>query len=77
VVEEARLRALVKVAVLADGGSPGTLTQRALHQSEPYVQWVQDSLTLRRDCYAATGDPLRARAQRDLDEFMSAEPRPF
>jgi spermidine synthase len=77
VLEEARLRALVQVAVLADGGSPGALTQRALHQSEPYVPWVLDPLTVRRDCYAATRDPLGARAQRDLDEFTSAEPRPF
>ena len=41
---------------------------------EPYVPWTKSLLTLRRDCYRETGDPLRVRAARELQEFLDAEP---
>ena len=44
---------------------------------EPYPPWEATALTLRRDCYAATHDPRLRIAERDLSEFIAAEPPPF
>lgn len=44
---------------------------------EPHTPWEAPFLTLRRDCYAARGDARAATAQRELAEFLSAEPVPF
>ena len=41
---------------------------------EPHVPWTKSLLTLRRDCYRETNDPLRVRAARELQEFLDAEP---
>lgn len=48
-----------------------------MHAMEPYSPWNLDMLTLRRDCYAASGDPLLSRAERDLETFARLEPQPF
>jgi len=44
---------------------------------EPYPPWQGDALAERLHCYQAAGNPEAAQAQRDLDEFASAEPVPF
>ena len=45
---------------------------------EPHVQWTRNWLTLRRDCYLATGnDAMAAKASGDLKTFVSQEPSRF
>jgi spermidine synthase len=44
---------------------------------EPYPPWEVTALTLRRECYAATGDPKLQEAERDLATFNAAESQPF
>jgi hypothetical protein len=41
---------------------------------EPHVPWTLPFLTLRRDCYAATGDARVAVAARDLRTLIAHEP---
>ncbi len=48
-----------------------------MHALEPYFPWDAEMLTLRRDCYATIGDPRRATAQRELDEYARLEAQPF
>ena len=48
-----------------------------MHALEPYSPWDPEMLTLRRDCYAATADPLLARAEQDLATFARLETQPF
>jgi len=48
-----------------------------MHALEPYSPWDATMLTLRRDCYAASGDPLLATAERDLATFAGLEAQPF
>jgi len=42
--------------------------------SEPHVPWDLKFLVLRRDCYQLVGDPRLRRAERDLEDFLLAEP---
>jgi spermidine synthase len=44
---------------------------------EPHVPWSASFLTLRRDCYAASGDPRLAVATADLNDFFRHEPLPL
>lgn len=44
---------------------------------EPHVPWTWPFLSLRRECYAAAGDPRLEDATRDLNEFASREPLPL
>jgi hypothetical protein len=53
------------------------LCQGALAPLEPRVPWSLTFLSLRRDCYHATGDPRLAAANRDLDAFLAREPVPI
>ena len=46
-------------------------------QFEPDPMWNQRFLTLRRDCYRATGSARVRTAEGDLDEFMRREPLPL
>jgi spermidine synthase len=49
------------------------LCREAVAALEPFVPWRRDFLTIRRDCYLATGDTRLTAANRDLGEFLSAE----
>jgi spermidine synthase len=42
--------------------------------SEPHVPWDLKFLVLRRDCYQLAGDPRARRAERELNEYLLAEP---
>jgi hypothetical protein len=46
----------------------------ALRPLEPHVLWNLNWLVLRRDCYAATRDPLAQKAASDLAEYLRYEP---
>lgn len=45
-----------------------------IRPSEPYVPWGENWLSLRYECYMATGDPGATRAAVDLAEFRRYEP---
>jgi len=68
---------LTTAALLArTAGLAGTCAA-PMHALEPYTPWDLTMLTLRRDCYAASGDPLLAAAERDLARFGELEAQPF
>jgi hypothetical protein len=48
-----------------------------MHALEPHSPWDPEMLTLRRDCYAATADPLLTRAERELQSYAELEAQPF
>lgn len=48
-----------------------------MHALEPYTPWDLGMLTLRRDCYFASGDPLLPSAERELASFGEREAQPF
>jgi spermidine synthase len=48
-----------------------------MHALEPYSPWDPEMLTLRRDCYAATGDPLLSTAEQELQTYARLETQPF
>lgn len=49
----------------------------AVGAMEPHVPWTAEFLTLRRDCYEATGDVRLAAAVADVSRFAAREPRPL
>ena len=53
------------------------LCRDAVGRLEPHVPWNQTFLSLRLDCYEATGDPRRDVARRELLDFLSREPLPL
>jgi len=69
-----RLRTRLDLALAADGRR---LCADAFAALEPHPPWRRDVLSERLRCYAATGSPLAARARRDLEELLSAEPPMF
>jgi 2-C-methyl-D-erythritol 4-phosphate cytidylyltransferase len=44
-----------------------------MHALEPHSPWDPPMLTLRRDCYASTADPLLSKAERELREYADLE----
>ena len=74
--EDARKINRTLIANEMEGCGPHTIA--ALRQLEPWPPWRRDILKLRADCYgSAMLVDLQKRAQRDLDAFVSAEPRPL
>jgi hypothetical protein len=56
----------------------GPATTDKLRALEPWPPWRKDLLQLRRDCYqSAMMSDLAARAKRELEEFVAAEPAPL
>ena len=64
-------------AMLTRVAGLGDTCSEPVHALEPHFPWDVDLLTLRRDCYAATNDPLLAAAERDLQKYIDLEPQPF
>ena len=74
--EDARKYNRALIAKEMEGCGPHTTA--ALRELEPWPPWRKDLLNLRVDCYGtAMLTDLHARAQRDLDAFVNAEPRPL
>ena len=74
--EDARRYDRALIANEMEGCGPHTTA--ALQNLEPWPPWRKDLLNLRVDCYGtALLTDLHARAQRDLDAFVSAEPKPL
>ncbi|PYQ51662.1 MAG: spermidine synthase, partial [Acidobacteria bacterium] len=64
------------IANQMEGCGPHTVA--ALRDLEPWPPWRRDLLTLRRDCYGSSMlTNLSRRAQRDLNDFIAAEPSPL
>ena len=76
-LDEQRRSALLYIAERVDGGrcSPGYVS--LLETYEPNVPWQEAFLQRRARCYQENDNPLAARAQRDLQRFRSAEPKPL
>jgi hypothetical protein len=47
-----------------------------MHSFEPNVPWDRQFLKGRRDCYRELGDPLLAKAEKDLASFHASEAEP-
>jgi hypothetical protein len=59
------------LAVLSTNADFKGLCAQAVGALEPNVPWAVEFLTLRRNCYAETGDQRLSAATRDLNEFLS------
>ena len=76
-VKVADIRRRVAIAFLTSHVDFKALCTDAVGALEPDVPWVGDFLTLRRDCYAETGDSRLAAATRELNEFLLKEGLPL
>jgi spermidine synthase len=75
--EEDRRRTLALIAVLVDHQGFSEYTGKAVASFEPDVPWDREFLKVRRDCYRTLQDPRAATADRELAQFLSAEPQPL
>jgi hypothetical protein len=57
------------------GPFPGCAS--VLHPLEPHFPWRAAALSYRYECYATQGDPLAARAEAEMRQFISEETVPF
>jgi hypothetical protein len=73
--EAERRRAILLMAVFVDRGV-GEYTRKAVAAFEPDAPWDRRFLEIRRNCYRALRDPLAPKAERDLLQFLNAEPEP-
>src|SRR5207245_7971057 len=74
--EDARRIDRALIANQMEGCGPHTVA--ALRELEPWPPWRRDLLNLRNDCYRSAMMPrMQWRARRDLQAFLSAEPRPL
>jgi len=74
--EEYRRSLQLLLADRISGSTVCSAQERKLIESyEPNFPWQQDYLRKRAECYAQAGDPRAARAQRDWQEYLAAEPR--
>ncbi len=69
-MDELRLQALVGLVTKLTPQQARDLC----HQFEPHVPWQEEFLTVRRDSYRETDDPLLGKAEADLVEFKAGEP---
>ena len=69
---DVRLNNRAVIAYEAQGCGPMTID--ALHKLEPWPPWNDQILRMRRDCYQSAMDPRAARAAREYEEFLRAEP---
>jgi hypothetical protein len=67
----------VAIAFLTSHVDFKALCTGAVGALEPDVPWVGDFLTLRRNCYAETGDSRLAAAARELNEYLLKEGLPL
>jgi spermidine synthase len=74
--EEYRRSMQLLLADRISGSTVCSAEERKLIESyEPDFPWQQDYLRKRAECYAQAGDPRAARAQRDWQKYLAAEPR--
>jgi spermidine synthase len=73
--EEPRRICLLEIGTRLDKGNYGEYTLAAVEPAEPYIPWQAGFLKLRKACYQNVGSPRLAQAERDLNQFMSEQPR--
>ena len=66
--------ALMRVGISVDHGLIGEHVLRSIEAAEPNVPWNWGFLRIRSACYTASQHPLAANAQRDLIDYLVAEP---
>ena len=76
-LEADRQKTLVLIASLIDRADFSEYTRKAVAAFEPNVLWDRKFLEIRRNCYRALNDPRAALADRDLSNFLKAEPQPL
>jgi spermidine synthase len=76
-VKVADIRRRLAVAFLTSHVDFKGLCAEAIGALEPSVPWAADFLSLRRNCYAETGDMRLAAATRELGEYLSMEGLPL
>ena len=74
-LDSERCRTVILMALCVDHGF-GEDTRKAVAAFEPDALWDRRFLEIRRNCYRALGDPLAPKAERDLLQFLNAEPEP-
>lgn len=72
-----RRRTLAAIAVFVDREGFSEYTRKAIAGFEPNVPWDRKFLETRRDCYRALHDPLAAKAERELAQFVRREAQPL
>jgi hypothetical protein len=72
-----RRRTLASIAVFVDRQGFSDYTRKAVAAFEPNVPWDRKFLETRRDCYRALNDPLAAKAERELAQFVRGEAQPL
>ena len=73
-MEDTRLKVAASLALRADDPLACRAPVAAL---DPYTPWSAGYLSLRRDCYRRAGDVRVIEAERDLAQFLAAEPQPL
>jgi hypothetical protein len=76
-VKVADFRRRVAIAFLTSHADFKAMCADAIGALEPNVPWAGDFLSLRRDCYAETGNSRLAAATRELNEYLSMEGLPL
>jgi hypothetical protein len=76
-VKVADIRRRVAVAFLTSHVDFKGMCADAIGALEPNVPWAADFLSMRRNCYAETGDVRLAAATRELGEYLSMEGLPL
>jgi spermidine synthase len=77
IMNDARLRAMVRLGIVADARMGSARTVAAISKMEPHIPWEREFLEVRVAAYDKIGHPLAAQAADDLDQYMLAEPFPF
>lgn len=77
VSESDRRRALALIAATIDRAGFSEYSRKAIAAYEPNVPWDREFLQVRRDCYRALSDPRAEIADRELSQFLKAEPAPL
>ena len=72
--DEVRMFALMRVGISVDHGLTGEHVLRSFEAAEPNIPWNWGFLKIRSACYTAFQHPLAANAQRDLVDYLVAEP---
>jgi spermidine synthase len=73
-MEDMRLQVAASLALRADDPQACRAPVAAL---DPHTPWNASYLSMRRDCYRRAGDSRVIEAERDLTQFLAAEPQPL
>jgi hypothetical protein len=72
--DDARMFALIRVAISLDHGATGEHVVQSIAAAEPHIPWNWGFLKIRNACYTASRHPLADESQDDLIDYAMAEP---